>query len=286
MISKYHQRKKQSRRLLLSCVNQPELIYAAQLAGFEVMIISVQDIEESLNSQVAAIITFIPSLQDKGVLADSLMAKLEAMDVLIYRHGCGQYFLPVDINEANAQVDVLSLDVGHYCELDIDCYAVLSNSKLTDYLPLPLVAVTDNKYHLQTLQQNPLSIGPLNVSAGNLEAIIQCYVHLRLKGMRYLQQQALKAVVTVSYLMKELTDAGFGGNCQSLQGSGECDITMAYSAPLLTELEELQQYTVSGMKSEILVNKEQNLFSLKLKRLHYLSKKQLDSLIQLIIKLC
>ena len=56
MIKKHHQRKKHSRNKLLLCADLPEVIDAARQANFEVKQISTQQLKDSLDETVAAIL--------------------------------------------------------------------------------------------------------------------------------------------------------------------------------------------------------------------------------------
>ena len=286
MVNKYHQRKKQARGTLLLCADQPDVIAVSKMSGFEVKTSSINQLEHNLDSRVAAIILNLPSVGELEPLSEELAARLDQMDVLVLRNGCRQYLLPAEVTTDNLRVDLMCLDLAHLCETEIDCFAVLANKKLSSYLPAPRVELIDNQYRLQTQLQNPLTIGPLNAAAGNVESIIQCYVQLRLKGISRLQQYALKALVSAVYVTEKLTEAGFQNSLRSVAGSGECDITFASSEALSSALQEsLQHYSLSGMKIDEILDEEQGVITLRLGRLHYLSKKQLDSLVELITNL-
>lgn len=280
MIKKYHQRKKQVRSKLLLCADLPEVIDAAGQVSLDIKVISIRQLEESLDSRVAAIILPMPIPGEDGLLNDSLRARLREMDVLIYMNSCAQYFIPALISA----VDLISLDLGHQCETAPGAYAVMSTESLQPYLPVTHVQQVDNRYRLQTHLHNPPSIGALTTSAGNIEAILRCYVQLRLKGVTGILQQALRALVSSLYVIKKLTDSGFENACDLPPSSGQCRITLNYSASSVLSLQkDLESYIATGLRIDDFVLKDEDSFTVTLGRMHYLSKKQLDSLVELIL---
>ncbi len=287
MINKYHMRKKQSRNTLLLCADLPQIVKAVFHTNLQVKKISLDQLEQNLDSTVAAIIVDIPNLTVDEFVSESALKQIREMDIIIYMEGSGQYFYPLQSMSGNVTFDLLNLDLGHLCETGLGVYAVLSNDKLKNYLPTPRVQQKENNFSLQTHQQNPFSIGPLNTGVGNIEKILCCYVQLRLKGAYGLQQQAIKAIVAARYFIKKMADSGNSDTCLTTGTSGLCVVTVNQPvSPKLSLEQSLERYKLLGLYTDDVMpeNKYETHFTITLGRLHYLSKTQLDDLIELIIK--
>lgn len=286
MIEKYHQRKKQKRSTLLVCVELPALIDAASEFNKQLKTVAFEQLEESLDSEVAAIVLPINALAEDETLTESLLTRIRDLDILIFRDGGGQYALPTQFDTNNLVADLVHMDLAHLCETGPACHAIIAGEKLKLFLPVPLVQQVDNQFRLQTQFQNPLSIGSLNTSAGNIEAIIRCYVQFRLKGVSGIQQQSIKAIVSALYTLKKITEAGIGKDCSSLLSSGECSVAFTYSSVSIESLQQqLESFCLSGLKIVGINRKDDDRFKLTFGRLHYLTKEQLDSFVELILNL-
>jgi len=290
MIKKYHQRKKQSRNTLLLCDDFLQVTVAAEQTNLQIKNVSINQLEQNLNSTVAAIVVSIPDIKNDDFLPETVCEKIKQLDVIVYMEGTGQYFYPLQSMPQNMAIDLLSLDLGYLCESGSGAYAVLSNEKLKSFLPAPRVQLVDHKFSLQTHQQNPFSIGALNTGIGDIEQLLRCYTQLRLKGAGGLQQLALKAIVAALYVIKKLTDKGLGSACSTIGNTGACRITVVNPvASISSLLQHLADFKSSGLQIGNLnidggiVNDELPV-EIILGRLHYLSKTQLDSIIEILVE--
>ena len=278
MVNKYHQKKKQHRGKLLVCEAMPEVINAARQAKLDVEQISIQQLAEKLDENVAAIVFSMPSPEELDLLQDSLLNRIRELGVLLYLNVSEQYWL-ASSSLQRMDFDLITLDVGFQCETGTGCYAVLSNKSLQPYLPTPVVKYVDNEYQLQTHLQNPFSIGPLNTGAGNIEALVRCYTQFKLNGVDEIDKQARKAVVSAVYLEKKLADSGVNEGVYSAPYSGQCRLSVnSPASPGQSFQQDLAGFTKQGLK----VKEEQHVVTLW--HLHYLTKQQLDSLVEVIIK--
>jgi glycine cleavage system protein P-like pyridoxal-binding family len=287
MINKYHMRKKRSRNTLLLCADLPQVVEAAVYSNLQVKKISQDQLEQNLDSTVAAIIVDIPNLTADEFVSESTLKLIHEMDIIIYMEGSGQYFYSLKSMPENVSFDLLNLDLGHQCETGSGVYAMLSNDKMKNYLPTPRVQLKENRFSLQTHQQSPFSIGPLNTGVGNIEKILRCYVQLRLKGTHGIQQQAMKAIVAVRYFIKKLADSGNSDACMTTGTSGLCCITINLQVSSKLSLDQgLERYKFQGLYADYVMpdKKGETQFTITLGRLHYLSKTQLDDMIELFIK--
>jgi len=290
MIKKYHQRKKQSCNTLLLCDEFPQLTVAAEQTNLQIKSVSITQLEQNLDSNVAAIVVKVPDITDKYFLTGTVQQKIQKLDIIVYMEGSGQYFYPLQSMPKNMNLDLLNLDLGQLCESEPGAYAVLSNDRLKPYLPVPRVQLVEHKFSLQTHQQNHFSIGALNTGIGDIEKLLRCYVQLRLVGIEGLQKLSLKAIVAAQYFMKKMTDNGFGNVCYTSGNTGSCRITVDNPIASIPSLQQyLEDFKSSGLQignlnvDDSLVNDgthDESTFS----RLHYSSKQQLDSIIEIFVK--
>ena len=286
MINKYHMIKKQARNTLLLCTDLPQVIDVAAHTNLQLKKISLVQLEQNLDSTVAAIIVDVPNLAADEFVSKSVLKLIREMDIIIYMEGSGQYFYSHHSMPKNVTFDLLNLDLSYQCETDSGVYAILSNDKLKSYLPTPRVQQKENSFSLQTQQQNPFSIGPLNTGAGNIKKILRCYVQLRLKGTHGIQQQAMKAIVAAKYFIKKLADSGYSDACFTIGTSGVCFITVNQPVESKLSLEQgLECYKLLGLSADDVLPENKTHFTITLGRLHCLSKTQLDDLIELFLNL-
>jgi len=86
---------------------------------------------------------------------------------------------------------------------------VAVGEKLLPFLPVPMVAKSDNKYVWLTEKECPQTIGRVSAFAGNAGVLIRAYIYIRLLGAKGLDRVAEFATLNSNYLMKVLEKSGF-----------------------------------------------------------------------------
>ena len=276
MIKKHHQRNRQPRQRLLLCGDLLAVAEAAQQARMEVCRISFSQLQDNLDADVAAIILPMADIKQQEPLADFLLKRVRELGVLIFVEGSGQYYIPHHAG-MGLHADLMTLDLGHLCDISPAAFALLSGDSLQGYLPSPRVERLDNEFHLQTQMQNPHSIGPLSSTVGNVEAILRCYVQFRLLGLEGIKRQAFKAVVSACYLMQRLFEAGLDSVSDSQLSSGLCRIRLVNSESSYAALEGIRTFLNELGRGQSVINDDDGAL-LTMSRLHELTKQQLDTL--------
>lgn len=86
---------------------------------------------------------------------------------------------------------------------------VAANARLEPFLPIPIVAMQDGKYHWLMEQHRPQTIGRLSASMGNAGVLLRAYVYARLLGREGMHRVAEFSTLNANYLLAQLTKAGF-----------------------------------------------------------------------------
>jgi len=77
--------------------------------------------------------------------------------------------------------------------------------KLIPYLPVPMVAKTDEGYHLD-YSHEPTSIGKVHTFYGNFAVLVRAYIYIKMLGAEGLRRISENAIINANYLMAILKD--------------------------------------------------------------------------------
>ncbi len=98
--------------------------------------------------------------------------------------------------------------------------------RLEPFLPLPIVGVTQGKYHWMTEKTRPQSIGRLSAHMGNAGVLLRAYVYARLLGREGMHRVAEFSTLNANYLMAQLTKAGFEAAYPTRRAAHEFILTL------------------------------------------------------------
>jgi glycine cleavage system protein P-like pyridoxal-binding family len=281
MILKHHQRQRQARQRLLVCGESPLLEKQAQEMGLEIFSVALADLPNALNDQVAAVVFTASTMMPDALPSIELIRVIKEQGILLHLSAAQRYLVA---HETLREFDSLTLDLSLLCEVDAPCLAVLAGATLSSTLPVPRVVQQDGAFEWQGLQQHPLSIGHLNNSAGNVSALLQCWVKIHLLGLDNLQQQAQKSVAAGCYLSARLAEAGFGSAASQLdsdRAAGCYRMMLKDDAAAIDIVKQcMSQALTQGVRIDSHPCASAGFFEISIGRLHYLSRSQLDELVQ------
>jgi glycine dehydrogenase subunit 2 len=83
------------------------------------------------------------------------------------------------------------------------------SERLRPFLPVPMVAKTNDDYHWLTEQDCPQTIGRLSAFMGNVGVLLRAYIYARMLGREGMRRVAEYATLNANYLMTELARKGF-----------------------------------------------------------------------------
>jgi glycine dehydrogenase subunit 2 len=83
------------------------------------------------------------------------------------------------------------------------------SERLIPYLPVPMVAKSDNRYRVVTEKDHPETIGRLSAFMGNAGVLLRAYIYARLLGSEGMTRVADYATLNANYMMARLEKAGF-----------------------------------------------------------------------------
>lgn len=98
--------------------------------------------------------------------------------------------------------------------------------RLVPFLPVPIVAHNDGKYHWITEKEKPQSIGRLSAHMGNAGVLLRAYIYIRLLGADGMHRVAEYATLNANYLMVELRKLGFEIAYPTRRASHEFIVTL------------------------------------------------------------
>jgi len=81
--------------------------------------------------------------------------------------------------------------------------------KLKPFLPVPMVGLTNGRYHWITEQDCPQTIGRLSAFAGNAGILMRAYIYARLLGREGMKRVAEYATLNANYMAVRLRERGF-----------------------------------------------------------------------------
>ncbi|MDH5535955.1 MAG: aminomethyl-transferring glycine dehydrogenase subunit GcvPB, partial [Betaproteobacteria bacterium] len=100
------------------------------------------------------------------------------------------------------------------------------SSRLSPFLPMPLVGREKDEYRLLEERDLPLSIGRLSAHIGNAGVLLRAYVYARLLGCEGMKRVADFATLNANYLMVELARSGLEPAFPTRRASHEFIITL------------------------------------------------------------
>jgi glycine dehydrogenase subunit 2 len=98
--------------------------------------------------------------------------------------------------------------------------------RLLPFIPVPVVANENGKYHWLTEKDIPQSIGRLSAHMGNAGVLLRAYIYARLLGSEGMHRIAEFAALNANYLMVELAKAGFEIAYPNRRASHEFIVTL------------------------------------------------------------
>ena len=99
-------------------------------------------------------------------------------------------------------------------------------AKLAPFLPLPIVARSEQYYRLLRERDRPLSIGRMGAHLGNAGVLLRAYAYARMLGAEGMRRVGGFATLNANYLMSALTKAGFDVPFPTRRASHEFIVTL------------------------------------------------------------
>jgi glycine cleavage system protein P-like pyridoxal-binding family len=281
MVIKYHQKNKSQRNQIVMINGLGDVSNIAKELDLTVRFSDLENIANYLDNQCVALVVSLPGIDGNMDYIESLRKKLTQLDIPLLIDGSRQYLLAENMANESLQGDILHLDIGYICGLDKGGSAVLSNSKFSDYLPVPMVGNSDGTYQWETLSEHPLSIGMLSSSPVDLQAVLHCLIYLRMQGFASIQQQAIQSMVMACYIAQQLNQSGIETKDVPL-ASGCCVIAIDRE---VTDSDSIDQIIIglSELPIRLQIELQNTQLLITLTNLHQLSQVQLQRLIEMFI---
>jgi glycine dehydrogenase subunit 2 len=108
--------------------------------------------------------------------------------------------------------------------------AVGVGTRLTPFLPIPLVGRDGERYRWLTEADVPQSIGRLSAFMGNAGVLLRAYIYMRLLGLEGMQRVGEYATLNANYLFARLKSAGFDAAYPQRRASHEFIVTLKRQA--------------------------------------------------------
>ncbi len=103
---------------------------------------------------------------------------------------------------------------------------VACNDRLKEFLPIPLVEKSNEKYHWANEAERPRSIGRLSAFNGNTGVLMRAFIYARMLGRDGMKRVGTFATLNANYIMKRLSDAGFDIAPEGRRASHEFIVTL------------------------------------------------------------
>ncbi len=281
MIRKHFQRNRKAaaqRKRILLCGPFPALQEAAAQAGVELQMIQPSELESVACEEVAALVVAprIELVDNPRFRADaSQLVSMQQQGVLLVEFTAERLWLGAS---TDVRPDLQVLDLAQFCALDQPCFAINCIQPLQDFLPVPYVGEDQGSYQWQGLQQQPLSIGPLNEGVGALPTLLQCLVRMRLLGFDALQQWSAKSIAAVCTISARLQVAGLLQADADAIASGQVRLKLpSGQAAQTAALQCFDRFVERGARVRYVMLEDGRL-ELRLDRLAMLSRALLDEL--------
>jgi glycine dehydrogenase subunit 2 len=108
--------------------------------------------------------------------------------------------------------------------------AVGVGERLLPFIPVPVVAETDDGYRWMTEKDYPQSIGRLSAFMGNTGVLIRAYVYARMLGRVGMRRVAEFATLNANYMAAKMREAGFDLAYPERRASHEFIVTLKRQA--------------------------------------------------------
>gem|GEM_PF-1435542 len=118
--------------------------------------------------------------------------------------GINQYLLPWVGDENPFPADILLLDQALLFGVEGAPPALVVSERFDAFLPLPVITENDGQFIQPGEDLRPSSIGALHQGIADLPLLFHCFISLRARGVRGVQEQMLGALVATRYLFDSL----------------------------------------------------------------------------------
>ncbi len=108
--------------------------------------------------------------------------------------------------------------------------AVGVGQRLLPFLPIPIVAKTDERYRWLDERDLPQTIGRLSAFMGNAGVLLRAYVYMRMLGREGMQRVAEYSTLNANYLLARLKAEGFDAAYPERRASHEFIVTLKRQA--------------------------------------------------------
>jgi glycine cleavage system protein P-like pyridoxal-binding family len=281
MIIKHHQRNRRRAEYIVLLNPGDEIAEVAEQLGLRVTYSDSESIQEHLNEQCAALVMPLPGLNERKDRLSSVREDMDRLGIPLYVDGSRQYLLPAHKDFEWLKADILHLDLAYICGLTKGVNAILTNTNLSDYLPVPMAAFSGASYHWNTLENYPLSVGMLSTTPVDLQAALHCLVYFRMQGYATITEQAKQSLLIAGYLQQQLTEHKLcvvrghdaTGSCSvSLDG---VDVDHSSLSSLLPDL--------TALPISVHVDASERGITITLGNLHLLDQERLQQLLEMFI---
>ncbi len=104
------------------------------------------------------------------------------------------------------------------------------SERLVPYLPIPMVAKSENTYYWKTEKSCPQSMGRLSTFMGNAGVLLRAYIYARLLGHQGMHRVSEFATLNANYMMVKLKAAGFDMAFENRRATHEFILTLKRQA--------------------------------------------------------
>jgi glycine dehydrogenase subunit 2 len=281
MVVKYHKKNRQQRSHIVLMKGLDDVADVAKELNLHVRFSDQEHIVDFLNDDCAALVLTLPGVGGNVNYLESIRAKLNQFDIQLIVDGSGQYLSPQSTAYECLWADILHLDVGYICGLDKGGSAVLSNTRFSDYLPLPIVGKNAEGYQWKKLTEKPLSIGVLSDIPLNLQVALHCLIYLRMQDVAAVQQQAIQSMVMASYLRQLFNQAAIKTE-DVAEAAGCCVVVIEKTMESSGSIDRLL-HRLTELPIRVQIQCEDNDVKITLANLHQLDFDQLQRLIEMFI---
>jgi len=108
--------------------------------------------------------------------------------------------------------------------------AVGVSTRLTPFLPIPIVGREADRYRWLAEKDLPQSIGRLSAFMGNAGVLLRAYIYMRMLGREGMSQVGEYATLNANYMLARLEQLGFDSAYPGRRASHEFIITMKRQA--------------------------------------------------------
>ncbi|MCK9223568.1 MAG: aminomethyl-transferring glycine dehydrogenase subunit GcvPB [Candidatus Muirbacterium halophilum] len=191
---------------------------SAMMAGFEVREVKsndrggvdIENLKSVIDDNVAGFMVTNPNtlgLYDENI--EEIAALFHEKDALLYYDGANFNAIMGKVKPGDMGFDIVHLNLHKTFATPHGgggpgAGPVGVKSKLSNFLPVPVISKKDNKYILDYSLQN--SIGKVHAFYGNFAVLIKAYTYIRMLGKDGLRKSSEYAVLNANYIMERLKD--------------------------------------------------------------------------------